>query len=180
MAKGSKQAQQGATDSGNFAGTLRSGASSVYNTLAPQLTAQATHPMGMSPTDLAAANTAAQQSAGGSQAAAVGQGGLLAARTRNAGGAAAAIGEASRGAGRNLSEAALGTQLKNATLKEQQRGEAQTGLGRLYSTNVSGANEAAGEEAKLLEANEAAKGHSFWGKLGGAVAGGIGKLIGGI
>ena len=70
---------------------------------------------------IAAADTAEQQSAGGGQSAAVGQGALLAGRTRNAGSADAAVGASTRAVGQQLSEGALQTRLKNAGMKMQQQ-----------------------------------------------------------
>ena len=83
-------------------------------------------------------NTAAQQSAGGSQAGAVGQGALLAGRTKNAGTADSAIARSAENAGGLLSRAALQTQVGNANLKQHQQESAQHGLESLYGTDISG------------------------------------------
>ena len=69
-------------------------ASNIYGGLEPTLQAEASHPSGYTPMQKAQMNTAAQQSAGGSESGAVGQGGLYAARTKNAGAAQNAIGSA--------------------------------------------------------------------------------------
>lgn len=153
MARGSEAATNAATtaqtqssaDSGNAAG--------IYGALAPILTAQAAHPTGMTPQDKANANTAAQQSAGGGEAAAIGQGALRAARTRNAGGADAAIGEAARDSGRNLSNAALKTELTDAQMKQQNQHAAEAGLGNLFSENLNAGNQALGQVASDVNAN---------------------------
>ena len=129
MARGSSTAQNAATESLN-------NASGLFGPLSGTLEAEAIAPGGMAPLDLAAANTAAQQSAGGGQSAAVGQGALLAGRTRNAGTADAAIGESARSAGQILSGAALQTRLKNAAIKQQQQQAGIGGLGNLYSQNL--------------------------------------------
>jgi hypothetical protein len=119
----------------------------------------------MSPTDIAAADTAAQQSAGGGEAAAVGQGALRAARTRNAGGADAAIAASGRTAGQNLSEAALGTRLANSRLKQSQQQAGLSGLEGLFSTNLSGGNAALGQVAPDINANTNAENASWdWSK----------------
>src|SRR5579864_7452790 len=103
MARGSQTADTAATSAQGLSSTYAGNASNLFGTLAPTLEAEAAHPSGMTPTDLAATDTAAKQSAGGTQAAAVGQGALRAARTRNAGGADAAVAESSRRAGEQLS-----------------------------------------------------------------------------
>jgi hypothetical protein len=113
-------------------------ASSLYNSLFPQFTAEATNPQGFGATDLAAMNTAAQQSVGGSTAGAVGQGTLRAARTRNSGGADTALDSAVRSGQQTLSEDALGIQGENAMLKQQQKQAGLSGLSSLYNTNQSG------------------------------------------
>ena len=153
MARNSAAAQNAATSAQNLSNTYAGNAANVFSALEPQLMAEATHPAGMSPTDLAAADTAAQQSAGGTEAATVGQGGLLASRTRNAGGAGAAIASGARSAGRNLSMAALGTRLKNAGLKVQERMSGLSGLGNLFSESAGAGNQASGQIANDVNAN---------------------------
>lgn len=119
------------------------------------------------------------QAAGGSNAAAVGQGQLQAARTRNAGGSSAAIPDATRGAGESLSKNLLGIRTANAQLKQHQRDTAQSGLEGLFGTNVGGANAAQGNVAPLVNANSQAEQNSWdWLKplntvasLGSAAAG---------
>jgi hypothetical protein len=106
MPKGvAKDAFRNQGTASNLSSQLASNAANIYGGLAPTLQAEATHPMGFTPQAKALMNTAAQQSAGGSTAGAIGQGRLYATRTRNAGGAKQAIGEAVRGAGENLSNA---------------------------------------------------------------------------
>src|ERR1019366_2252157 len=137
MSRGSQPAQaastQGLTNSTQAAANSQNflnNSNALYSTVVPQLASEAAHPAGFNPTDEAAFNTDAQQSAGGSQASAVGQGALLGARTRNSGAAASAIDSAARSGGEQLSKNALGVQRANAGLKEQQR---QSGLGGLQS-----------------------------------------------
>ena len=117
---------------GNLSNTLTGNAASIYGGLAPELQTEAAHPAGYTPTQLASQNTAAQQSAGGSQAATAGAGGLYAARTKNAGAAQNAIGAGTRSAGANLSNAAVGVQNKDANLEQTQQQEGLKGLGGLY------------------------------------------------
>lgn len=148
MGRGSDVAQGAAGDARNISSTASTNAGSLYSTLAPGLMSEAANPAGFAPTDLASMNTDVQQSAGGTQAAAVGQGALQTARTRNAGGTDAAIGFASRGAGETASKGALSTQIANAKMKEGQRRAAVSGLEGLYNTNmgtsVGGLNAVAG------------------------------------
>jgi hypothetical protein len=110
-----------------------SNAASVYGGLEPQLASEAAHPTGLTPMQKASQNTAAQQSAGGGTAGAIGAGKLYSARTHNAGGAKAAIGQATRGAGQNLSDAALNTEQQDASLQNKNR---QAGLGGLEGLNA--------------------------------------------
>lgn len=115
------------------ANTDRSNA--LYGQLFPMLTKEATNPLGFDPKDLAAMNTASQQSVGGSTAGAVGEGNLMAARTRNAGAFQPALDEAARQGTRQLSENALNTQTKNAMLRESNRQAGIKGLGGLYENS---------------------------------------------
>lgn len=165
MARGSQQATTAASSAQGFSNTLQGNAAGLYSTLAPTLATEAAHPAGYSPTDLAAMNTAAEQSAGGSEAGAVGQGALHEQRTRNAGSAGAGIAEGVKSAGRNLSTAALGTQLENANLKQKQQQAGIAGEEGLYNTSVGGANNALGEVAGNVNANTNAENASWdWAK----------------
>lgn len=125
--------------------------------------------------------TGAQQSAGGSQAGAVGQGGLFAARTRNKGGAAAAIADASRSAGQQLSKNLLGIRSANAELKNRQQQAGISGLEGLTGLETGASNTALGNVANLSRANTDAANASWdWARdifapivgAGGAAAGG--------
>jgi hypothetical protein len=131
--------------------SLESNAAGVYGGLAPQLQAEAAHPAGYTPEQVASQNTAAQQSAGGSQAATAGAGGLFAARTKNAGAAQNAIGAGTRAAGANLSNAAVGVQNKQASLQQTQQQEGLKGLGGLYGENLSGGEQALGLSNQALQ-----------------------------
>jgi hypothetical protein len=144
---------------------LYNNAQQAYGSLAPQLNAEITNPQGYTPAQKAAQNTAAQQSTGGSQAGAVGQGALQAARTRNAGGADAAIAQSARTAGQNLSNAALTTETNNANLQQQQRQAGLSGLQSLYGTTLGGSENALGLSNNALQVANQAK-PSFWQQLG--------------
>jgi len=137
-------------------------ATGLYNTLSPLYTKMA---LGQ-PTALSTAeNTAAQQSAGGGQSAAVGQLNLEAARRNNAGGMAPAADEAARQAGRTLSNDAL-----NVTANNAKSGMA--GLNSLYGTNASGNLDA-------LKLYNDASNSTFGNQFGSALASSLGQGIGG-
>ena len=177
MARGSPQASGAAGQSNANANAFFGNASSIYGNLAPSLESQAANPQGFGPADEAAMDTAAAQTAGGTEAGAVGAGNLAAARTRNAGGFGSAISDASRGAGETLSRGLLGVKLANANLKQQQRGQALSGLEGLYGTNVGASNQALGNVAGLVNSNTNAENASWdWTKpldaLGGLAGSG--------
>lgn len=140
---------------------LTGNAANIYGGLEPTLQAEAAHPQGYTPQQKALMNTAAQQSAGGSAAGAIGAGKLYSARTKNAGGAKAAIGEGVRNAGRNLSDTALETELQNANLQQKQQQEGLGGLEHLYGTELSGGENALGLSNQALGVANNAK-PSFW------------------
>ena len=108
----------------------------VYNDLFPQLTSEATNPQGYGTVGLNSMNTANQQSIGGSEAGAAGEGNLLAARTRNAGAAQPEISEANRSGERQLSQNAVGIQGQNEQQRQRQQQAALSGLQGLYGTEM--------------------------------------------
>jgi hypothetical protein len=149
---------------------MQANSSALYGAVAPELEAEAAHPQGISPTDKANMNTAGQQSAGGSMAGAVGQGGLLAARTRNAGGADAAIAQSARTAGQQASNASLKTNLADASLKEHEHQAGLSGLEGMYGQNLGGSVGALGQVAPNVNANTNAQNASYdWTKALSAV-----------
>lgn len=162
MARGSDQANAQANTSVGQNSQLFGQGTGIYNTLAPSLESQAANPQGFGAPTLARMNTEAQESAGGSNAGAVGQGALEESRTRNAGGAGAALAKAARLSSGNLQKATLQTNIANEGLKEQQRETAQRGLEGLYGTDVTGANAAAGEVANNVRSN-ADQENASWG-----------------
>lgn len=114
---------------------------------------------------MAAMNTEAMQGAGGSEAGAVGEGGLQAARTRNSGAPAKAVSDAARTAGQRLSTAGLGVQTRNAELKNSQRERALSGLTGLTGAETGASNNALGEVAGNANANTNAANQSWdWSK----------------
>lgn len=163
--RGNPTAQQAATSGLGYSRALQGQQGSLYGALAPALTQDIVNPTGLTPTEKATANTAAQQSAGGSMAGATGQGALLSQRTRNAGTADAAIGESARAAGRNLSNAALNTELEDVALKNRKQAAAKGELGSLYGMTGQEANQALGETAGNVNANTQAANQSWdWAK----------------
>lgn len=124
--------------------------------------------------------TGAQQSAGGSQAGAVGQGGLYAARTGNKGAAAAAIADASRGAGQQLSKNLLGIRSANANLKNEQQQSGISGLSNLTGLETGASNNALGNVANLANADTRASEDDPWNQFwsSAAKAGGQAAIAG--
>ncbi len=174
-ARGSKAATTAETSAQNLSNQYAGDAANLFGTLAPTLMGEIAHPPGMGPTDMAAADTAAQQSGGGSMAGAVGQGGLLAARTRNAGAPAAAIGEVARTSGETLSKAALTTRLKDAAMREEQRQGGIRGLGDLYGETMGGGLKALGIVPAAVSAeSDAARASWEWAHAMGDLLRGIG------
>lgn len=142
---------------------LAGNAGALYGGLSGQLQSQMAHPSGYTPSQMAAMNTAGQQSAGGSMAGTVGQGALLAARTRNAGAAQNAIAQGGRQASQNLSQAAVGNQTANANLQQQNQRAATSGLENLYGTELGGSESALGLSNQAL--NNANQVQNPWMKL---------------
>lgn len=161
MARGSTQATTAATSAQNMSNGLSGNASALYGTLAPQLTSEALNPQGLTPTEKAQMNTAGQQSAGGSMAGAVGQGGLQAARTRNAGGADAALQESARNAGQQASTAALKTEMADTNLKEKERQSGLSGLEGLTGLETNSGISSLGQVAPNVNANTQAQNASY-------------------
>jgi hypothetical protein len=147
--------------------------------LNPIYSNEATNPQGYSPTELAAMQTASAQTLGGGVASAVGQGGLLAARTGNAGGAAAAIDAASQQAGQTNSQNMLNVANQNANLMQKQQQAGISGLNSIYDTGTQAA------DAALNTANNVRA--PFWqtltntalGDLSGSYSGGGAAAAGG-
>jgi hypothetical protein len=171
-------AGQGLANSGtaqNLSNNLTANAANVYGGLEPELAARAATPTGYTPSQQASMNTAAQQSAGGSNAGAAGQGGLYAARTRNAGAGQAAIGSSTRAAGANLSKAAVGTQVQSANLGQQNQRAALSGMEGLNSTELSGGENALGLSNSALGVANQADANNPYLKIGMGILGAGGQ-----
>ncbi len=165
MARGSDLAQGAAKSAQGLSSQYAGNAGATYGALMPELASEAAHPAGFNPRDLAAMQTQVQQSEGGSNAGAVGQGALLAGRTKNPGVAAAAIPEAVRESGETASKNSLGIQTKNAALRESQRQSGLEGLEGLNKTETGAGISALGEVAPAVSADTAAKNASYdWAK----------------
>lgn len=144
---------------------LTGNAANIYGALEPTLAARAATPIGYTPAQKASINTAAQQSAGGTTAAAVGQGGLYAARTRNAGAGQAAIGAANRAAGEDLSRRAVGTEVQNAQLGQENQRAALGGLSSLYGRELGGGESALGLSNQALQGASQSSEANPWMKI---------------
>jgi hypothetical protein len=163
MPKGVEQQQLANAGTGQqLSNQLTANAANVYGGLEPALSAEAAHPTGYTPTQKANIDTAAQQSAGGSTAAAVGQGGLYAARTRNAGAGQAAIGNSVRSAGGNLSRSAVGTQVQDANLANANRNHALGGLASIGGEELGTGVSALGASNQALSGAAGSKANDPW------------------
>ena len=150
-------------------------AGNIYSSLEPQLESMATNPQGYSSGDLAAMNTASQQSLGGSTAGITGQGMLTAARTRNSAGIPEALDQAARTAGETQSQNALGIQENNANLKQKQQESALSALGGLYGENLGNQTSLLGQGAGDLQGRAAGGGWAQgFSSVLGALTGGHG------
>ena len=166
MPKGVEKDQlANSTTAQNLSNGLTANAANIYGGLEPTLQAQASHPSGFTPMQKANMNTAAQQSAGGSTAGAVGEGGLYAARTRNAGAAQNAIGSAVRSGGSNLSREAVGTEMADANLAQKKQAGALGGLQGMYGTELSGGENALGLSNSALSGADQSAANNPWLKV---------------
>jgi hypothetical protein len=166
MPKGVESGQlQNAGIGRSMADKMFTNGENVYGSLTPALSAAAYAPSGYTPGQKATINTASQQSAGGTNAGAVGSGGLYAARTRNAGAPASAIGSSTRAAGANLSRAAAGTEAESADLAQQNRRSALGGLGEVGRTETGAGIGALDASNSALSGADQSKANDPWLKL---------------
>ena len=159
QAKQTFKAGQGVQKQGSgLFDTSTGNANGIFSTLLPQYEQEALNPQGFGGPGLAAMNTAAQQSTGGATAGAVGQGTLMAARTRNLGSAQSGNNAAAENAQRVNSQRAVEIQGENERLKQEQAREGRAGEAGLYDTNLRTALGALGaENSSLGEENQATK-----------------------
>jgi len=135
--------RQAATDSQNnytAANTRAAGYSTAAGAdsaaITPYLTKNLTNPAGYSPSQMAQMLTASSQSLGGSEAAAMGTGNIMAAHDRSAAGVSAAADQSARDAMKQQSTNALGVDTASTNLANQRQADAATGLQNLYGTNT--------------------------------------------
>lgn len=150
-------------------------AGNVGNFVTPQLEGDVTNPKGFTPQQKAYMDTASQQSLGGSVAGVTGQANLEAARTRNKGGFQGAIASGSRAAQRQLSQNAVGVEVEQAKLQQQQRQQALEALSKMYGVDLAAAGNYMNTSDQALNyENEASGANSLLGKslLGMIQAGG--------
>jgi hypothetical protein len=149
----------------NLGNRYASQALGVNQALAPTLSAEAINPQGFNPTTMGQMRTAAEQSAGGTNAGIAGQAGLRAARTRNIGSGQAATAAAGRTASENLSNVDAGIESQNAKLKSNQQQEGIAGLGKLYGEDVGAGENALGLANAITKTSGEQKG-GFWQQFG--------------
>lgn len=140
-----------------------SNALGIGGSLVPTLTNQMVNPQGFSPATIGQMTTAAEQTAGGSNAGVSGTAGLRAARTRNIGSGQATTSQAGRNAAEQLSQTNANIQSENANLKAKQSAQAEGALGSIYGTDVNAGNNALGISNNAL--NDAGNLKSFWQNL---------------
>jgi hypothetical protein len=143
-------------------GTATGQADNAFGIAAPIYGQMARKPQGYMPQEMADRITASNQTLGGSNAAAVGEGALASARTNNAGGYQAAIDDAARTSGATQSENVLGVMNQSDALKRQQQEEGLSGLSNIYGT-------ASKTGMGYLDLANQAK-PTFWQNLGTAAA----------
>lgn len=137
MARQAQNDAQSTFDQAQKFGTASAAnANSLYSTLMPAFEQEATNPTGYTPSQIAAQDTASEQSTGGAAAGAVGQANLQAARNRNAGSFAPNIDKSMKTAADINSQNALGVQTKNADLEQKKQQSGLSGLEGLYGTNA--------------------------------------------
>jgi hypothetical protein len=141
---GTNEAKTAVAGANDVAAQFGTKANDVNSMLTPMEEKQATNPQGFAPQDVNNMLVAGEQGAGGANAGITGAAALNSARTRNAGGFANSLDEAARIKGRQLSQNSLGVQNENATVKLQQKAEAQKALQGIYGTDTSAQLEAMG------------------------------------
>lgn len=115
-------------------GTATGQANNAFDVANPIYTQEATRPQGYLPQEIANMKTASDQTLGGANAAAAGEGALASARTNNAGGYQAAIDDAARDAAVKQSENNLSILNRSADLQRQQQQQGLEGLSNEYAT----------------------------------------------
>ena len=144
----------------NLSNQYSSQALGIQSALTPQLEDEAANPQGYNPTTMGQMTTAAEQTAGGSNAGISGSAGLRAARTRNIGSGQATTAAAGQGAGQELSQINAGIQTKNADLKAKQQQAGLSGLEGVGAGDMSAGENALGLSNSAL--GTAGNMKNFW------------------
>lgn len=121
-------------DALNNYGQATGQANNAYNIAAPIYGQMATNPTGYTAQQKANLTTASNQTLGGANSAAAGEGALASARTNNAGGYQAAIDDAARGASAQQSQNNLDIENQNVNLQNEHQQEGLEGLSGIYNT----------------------------------------------
>lgn len=149
----------------NNSATAVGQATSAYSTANPIYSKLATGTVGYTPQQKADQLTASSESTGGGVASAVGQGGLLGARTGNAGAATAALDDASRNAVAQQSSDALGVQNRSDELATQNQRVGLSGLNSIYDN----ANKTGSDYLDIANSSQQATAKNKMGYIGMAL-----------
>ena len=158
LQQSANQANQTAAQTG---GQYGGEAQSIGANLIPQLQAEATGNVGLTPTQQNNMLTMAQQGAGGATAGIAGQAGLQAGRTKNSAATSGVLDQASRNKAMAESQAGLSVANKSADVARQNQSRAQGALQGLYGTDVSAQLHAMGLQPEDINAGVNA-GKSGW------------------
>lgn len=155
------QAKNSENQATQTAGQYGGESQSIGANLIPQLQAEATGNVGLSPTQQNNMLTMAQQGAGGATSGIAGQAGLSANRTRNSSALSGVLDQASRNRAMAESQAALGVANKSADVARQNQARAQGALQGMYGTDVTAQLRAMGLQPEDINAGVNA-GKSGW------------------
>jgi len=146
------QAGNAASNAQNTSAGYGANASTISGTLLPFESRQLTNPAGYSQQDIGAMLTRGLAGAGGATAGLAGAASKNAATTRNPMGFSAALDAASRNRAKAAAGVGEGVAAQNANVKLNQQQQAGDILGKMYSTDVSGQNEASSQIAPDINA----------------------------
>jgi hypothetical protein len=140
------------TTAGQVGGQYGGEAQSIGANLIPQLQAEATGNVGLTPTQANNEFVAAQQGAGGATAGVAGAAGLNAGRTRNSAALSGILDQASRNRAMAGSQAGLNIQNQSAEIARQNQARAQNALQGFYGTDVTAQMRAMGLQPEDINA----------------------------
>jgi hypothetical protein len=181
--KDSSIAQNAATTAGNTAAGLGAGASSIGSSMVPYLNRQMQNPSGYSQQDIGSMLSSGLAGAGGATSGIYGAAGKGASAMRNPMGFSGALDAAAQSRNQAAAGTSEGISAQNANVKLQQQQQASSELGKMYGTDVSGQNDAAGQVAKDAQiANSMSPLNQVMGIMGqlGGMAGGAGSILSGL